>query len=102
MSPVPWPGERQLVSRMLTGPQGSKSGPVPNSTTLMLHRVACPVLVTVAYQTILEAIVLQSGANVATGVLPLTETNFWQAMLAGITTATALVVALTEAPFAWT
>src|SRR5437870_5781983 len=86
--PVPWPGARQFVSTMLTSPHGSRSGPVPNSMMWILHSVAWPVLVTTAYQVMLLAMTLQVGASVCAGVPPLTETSFWQAMLAGTTIAT--------------
>src|SRR5712671_6919730 len=61
MSPVDWPGARQLVNEIFTAPQGSRSGPLPSSLIWMLQRVASPVLVTTAYQVMLLAIVPQSG-----------------------------------------
>src|SRR6266850_3789739 len=102
MSPVPSPGARQLVSAIFTAPHGRRSGPVPSSLIVILHRRASPELVTATYQVITLVPPEQSFVSDCTGGPPFTETSFWQEMPAWRTVATALVLALTAAPLAWT
>src|SRR2546429_9846682 len=64
--------------------QGNACGE-PSSVTTTPVRSACPSLVTVTDQTIFEATRLVVAVKECAGVLPLTETNFSQAMLAGFT-----------------
>src|SRR6476469_9729141 len=76
IGPVPSPGDNTFVSVRLTGPQGSRSGPPPNSLTTKPLRIAGPVFVTVTYQVILLAMTPHGGVEVWTGMPPLTETSF--------------------------
>src|SRR6266567_2892573 len=104
-SPVCSPGARQLVKRRVSGPHGKSSPLTGSSVIVILHKVAWPVLVTTAYQvTTFVSVPTPQGLslNDAAGVLPLTDTNFAQAILAGTTKAIALVVAVTDAPLAAT
>jgi hypothetical protein len=69
----------------------------------MLRKLALPEFVTRAYQTttfVAGSVAQGFCTKLELGVLPLTDTSFWQSISAAITIATALVVAETAAPLA--